>query len=407
MKKALRFTSAFLAIIMLVAVLPLSAFASEDDCPIIFIPGIMGSRLFTSDKIFNDFTCVWDPSVFFLSSFASIIKNCELHVIPPVNMNAKGAKREYGTFDTSKTMVDALCDQFPDREVYFFSYDFRKSTVDAAEKLNAFIEESNFDKVDFVAHSMGGLVVSNYVGKYGFDKVNKMISCGTPYMGSATMLNVSFGKDLLTSDAVADGIEDMLLKVADYFVSGPLGLDRELRTSLVSCAELLPFVQSAEKTPMMKYKGLSMFIKPSFMYKPASLAEYKTLCKDLYGAKYDTAAAVQSNLYNNVYPQILDYENAYFVLGTAQKTISSIYYSGKGARLGADKFKTTIGDGTVTLDSESILGAVFELDSSRYCIQKTTHGGTAGQDDSEASRNCLEYVIDILKDGVSDVRSAA
>ncbi len=407
MKKALRFTSAFLAVIMLLAIIPFSAFASEDDCPIIFVPGIMGSRLFTSDKVFNDFTRVWEPSVFFISTFASIVKNGDLHVIPPVNMNAKGARKEYGTFDSYKTTIDALCEQFPDREIYFFSYDFRKSTVDAAEKLNAFIEESGFGKVDFVSHSMGGLVVANYVGKYGFESVNKMISCGTPYMGSTSMLNASFGKDLLTNDAVADGIEGMILKVADYFVSGPLGLDKELRTSLIACAELLPFTQSAEKTPMMKYKGLSAFIKPSFMYKPTSLTEYKALCKELFGAKYEAAAAVQNDLYNNVYSQLLDYDNGYFVIGTEQKTLSSIYYSGKGVRLTADKFKTTLGDGTVTLDSASILGAVFELDTTRYCLQNATHGGTAGTDNDFASRRCLEYIIDILKDGVSDVRSAA
>ena len=408
MKKFQRSVSALLVLVMLIAVLPLSAFASEENCPIIFIPGTMGSRLYTSEVVFNDFTRVWDPSVFFISTFASRLENDELYVRPPVDMNKEGVKREYGTFDTYKTTIDALCEQFPEREIYFFSYDFRESTADAAEKLDAFITGAGFTKVDLISHSMGGIVTANYVGQYGFDRVNKMISCGTPYMGSATMLNVSFGEDLLTSDAVADkSIKNALLKLLDSVVSGPLGLDRELRTSLDSCAEILPFVESVKQTPMMRYTGMPMLFKPGFFYKPASMTAYKSLCRELYGTKYDNALTLQKDLYENVYEQILDYGNAYFVIGTEQTTISSVYYSGRGAKLKADRFATASGDGTVTVDSASILGAVFEIDAERYCVQEVSHGGTSGYENSPASQLCLEYIIDILKDGVSDVASAA
>ena len=35
----------------------------KDDDPIIIIPGVMGSRLFTSDTVFDDSTKVWNPVV--------------------------------------------------------------------------------------------------------------------------------------------------------------------------------------------------------------------------------------------------------------------------------------------------------------------------------------------------------
>lgn len=54
-----------------------------------------------------------------------------------------------------------------------------------------------------------------------------------------------------------------------------------------------------------------------------------------------------------------------------------------------------------------MLGAMLKIDSSRYCVQPTTHGGTAGSEKTEASALCIEYVIDVLADGVSDVSSAA
>ena len=409
MKKFFSKATALLIVATLIlCALPLSAFAADANCPIIFLPGVMGSRLYTSDKVFNDFTRVWDPSVFFITNFAEQLKTKTLYAAPPVNANDPDVKREYGVLDTYKNIIDALCEAFPEREVYFFSYDFRQSNKDSAEKLNAFITESGFDKVDLISHSMGGLVVANYVDMFGFDCVNKMVSCGTPYMGSAQMLNIAFGEDLLATK-YSEGIEGILLQIADCIVSGPLGVDRELRTSLRACAELLPYQASVKQEPMMKYIGnQSSLIKPIFLYMPTSINTYKTLCNDLFGEEmYAEASAVQNNLYKNVYGDILAYEGAYFVVGAEQSTIKTIFYSGEGDKLNADRLNHTSGDDTVTFESATMLGAMLKIDSSRYCVQPTTHGGTAGSEKTEASALCIEYVIDVLADGVSDVSSAA
>ncbi len=401
-------TSLLIVATLILCALPLSAFAAEEDCPIIFLPGVMGSRLYNSDKTFNDFTRVWEPSVFFITSFADLIENETLYVAPPVNANEPGVKREYGALDTYKNTIDALCEAFPEREIYFFSYDFRQSNKDSAEKLNAFITESGFDKVDFVAHSMGGLVVANYVDMFGFDCVNKMITCGTPYMGSAQMLNVAFGDDLLATK-YSTGIEGILLQIADRIVSGPLGVDKALRTSFRACAELLPYQASVKEVPMMKYIGKSTdFIKPTFLYLPTSINTYKALCTDLFGEEmYADASKIQNNLYKNVYADILGYDNAFFVIGANQTTIKTVFYSGEGDTLNADVLRHTSGDDTVTFESATMLGAMLDVDSARYCVQSTTHTGTSGAENTDASALCLEYIIDILADGVSDVASAA
>ena len=39
-------------------------------------------------------------------------------------------------------------------------------------------------KVNLVGHSMGGLVIAGYLGRYGIDKINKIATLATPYKGS-------------------------------------------------------------------------------------------------------------------------------------------------------------------------------------------------------------------------------
>ena len=109
--------------------------------------------------------------------------------------------REYGADGTYKTLVDSICKKFPNREVYVFSYDWRKSNSISAEKLNKeiqkILQETGKTKVDIVAHSMGGLVASSYYSKYGSGKVDKIITCGTPYEGAPSLINAVMNWDVL------------------------------------------------------------------------------------------------------------------------------------------------------------------------------------------------------------------
>lgn len=55
-----------------------------------------------------------------------------------------------------KKIMDRLRTEFPNRELYFFSYDWRLSSEENAKKLKAFVDSLPSPKVDLVAHSMGG-----------------------------------------------------------------------------------------------------------------------------------------------------------------------------------------------------------------------------------------------------------
>lgn len=81
--------------------------------------------------------------------------------------------------------------------VVFFPYDWRLDCDISAERLESYINQNGFTEVALVAHSMGGLVSSAYLRRdfdrnntANRDKVKKLITIGTPYQGSAKMLEV-------------------------------------------------------------------------------------------------------------------------------------------------------------------------------------------------------------------------
>jgi pimeloyl-ACP methyl ester carboxylesterase len=107
------------------------------------------------------------------------------------------------------------------RRYYLFPYDFRQDNTRHAGALNRLIETIRRDygdpnlKVDFVAHSMGGLVARYYlrygmadvlkgdpeqVTLFGTGRVRKVILLGTPNLGSASSLHA-----FLTGEAVGLG----------------------------------------------------------------------------------------------------------------------------------------------------------------------------------------------------------
>lgn len=72
-------------------------------------------------------------------------------------------------------------------DFYIFAYDWRKPVEETVENLNSFLNNllsQNINKFNLVGHSLGGLISRIYTQKYK-DKVNKIISVGSPHKGVA------------------------------------------------------------------------------------------------------------------------------------------------------------------------------------------------------------------------------
>ena len=77
----------------------------------------------------------------------------------------------------------------PDVDLFTFPYNWRKSNVETAVLLKQKIDEvktiCSCDKVDLVAHSMGGLVARQYIQSDAYEQdVDQLIFLGTPHLGA-------------------------------------------------------------------------------------------------------------------------------------------------------------------------------------------------------------------------------
>jgi pimeloyl-ACP methyl ester carboxylesterase len=94
-----------------------------------------------------------------------------------------------------------------------FAYDWRVSVCDTADELDKFVQEKladgTFDPdkpVHFVAHSMGGLVVRNFIRQHyeTWTKLNgRLVMAGTPNYGSFAAVQTLMGKNSLVKNIAA------------------------------------------------------------------------------------------------------------------------------------------------------------------------------------------------------------
>ena len=70
---------------------------------------------------------------------------------------------------------------------YFFNYDWRMSPLDIANDLDVMVQkvkaDKNTDKVDIIALSMGGCVMTAYLAQYGSDSIHNLVMASTAFQG--------------------------------------------------------------------------------------------------------------------------------------------------------------------------------------------------------------------------------
>jgi hypothetical protein len=163
--------------------------------PVIFVPGIMGSKLYCGDdEIWPDFRFGRgiDYAAMRLSTDGSSPAD------PKHACNASLGVKD-GTVLESVLGTDVyggdlaeLRARYPGR-VYVYAYDWRKSITGALGGLDAIVERARAAhggvKARVIAHSMGGLVTRAYVNDPArAAKLSHVVTVGTPYWGSPKSL---------------------------------------------------------------------------------------------------------------------------------------------------------------------------------------------------------------------------
>lgn len=378
----------------------------ESKCPIIIVPGIMGSRLY-ADKEGKD--RIWDPSTssVITSVFTSKLGNNlkygnPLFVLHNYENQVTSANREYGAVDSYKGLVDELCDKFPDREVYFFSYDFRDSNAKSSQELNEMINTvkgSKWTKVDVVCHSMGGLVTSDYVSKYGSNSIRKVVTFGTPYEGAPKLLNAVLNWDVLTENNNPFDSKT----IADAFL-GMAGINKSVKAGFPAIAELAP-----TKELFSKYnyyvRTRSGFLWLNKKDTKIDYTKYSTICKNIFGSNYTNATKFHNSIKSDGMNKLASLNNSYFIIGVNQPTIAAIVFN-NGNTLNSlecsDLQYEYKGDGTVPYYSATIMDKLSSIDNAKNRVLKVegTHGGILSNSKS------LQWACDILNSKDSTVNTS-
>lgn len=392
---------------------------SATENPIIIIPGVMGSRFFTSRQLFDNSTRVWDPvvsinrnDVLRLVNLGEQFADGVLYVRPFENQNydtienAEGSVRkygrEYGAINAYEFLVNKLCESFPMRKIYFFSYDWRSSNTSSAENLYIAINGLNSKKVNLVCHSMGGLVASKYYQMYKHhNQIDKIITCATPYEGAPKLINSIMNWDILGEGVIGESA------IMD-FALGACGVMRKLKASFRGVAELVPTKNYVSQIPMQKlsYSYNVSLHRMETISKKLTYEEYIGRCEAIFNEKDNDTKNYQeirqfqdSLLADNGYNALLGYKNAFFAIGVNYKTITSIRFNpedpGVNKRLYEDDLQQEIlGDGTVPYLSSTMMGQipnVLNSDRKRWIQFAATHTGIVERQET------LDWIVEILK----------
>lgn len=166
--------------------------------PVLIIPGIAGSELKNGeDLIWADLSQMFiDINDQFLTENLSLDANGD----PLTNIEVGEAIEQLpdvpiidiGAFniDTFKSLKEELeKDGYSrDENLFFFPYDWRLDLSGTADLLEEKIEEiktqTGSDKINIIAHSMGGLLAKEYIRQKGKDSIDKLIFVGTPHVGA-------------------------------------------------------------------------------------------------------------------------------------------------------------------------------------------------------------------------------
>ena len=174
--------------------------------PVILIPGIMGTEIF---KNYDDKSEIW-PNVnkLIFSITDNFLNDLALNpdgtentdkpmklgdIIRGTHLDILGKKYDSKTFEGLITELEGS-GYVENTNLFVFPYDWRKSNAESAEKLkdkiNKILVDTGADKVDLVAHSMGGLVAKKYIADFGGAKVGQLIFIGTPQLGAPKAFKV-------------------------------------------------------------------------------------------------------------------------------------------------------------------------------------------------------------------------
>ena len=393
--------------------------------PIIFIPGITGSELFSIDeKYVDDFERstgmiskdkegfakrIWIPLVNDVGEINQELNiNNELYGLQEGDLrNSRIFDRHTGPASANAVLLNALLLKFPDRPIYQFSYDWRKTNTLTCKKLDSFIKSMNHDgkvKVDIVAHSMGGIVSAHYLREHD-KRVEKYVSLCTPYEGAPHAYNQ------MSSGGIFGNYKDIVLEKL-------FGVEKDVVYAYDGLVELYPTTKILNAYPYQWVKDKKTFEKVvSKKYK--NYEDLITQLHDLNAAEDIKPSKVQKEIKNYLgftrYEEFLrkakNYrkyksflhsvsllnrpKSMFIVADGTQTQVSGCYMKDENDKIITRELVTKEGDGLVPLYSACMGYKLDEMPKElreKFKVFKGTHPGML------MDLRALDSVCKFLKD---------
>jgi pimeloyl-ACP methyl ester carboxylesterase len=403
--------------------------------PVIFVPGIMGSKLYCGDdEVWLDLKVNYE---------ALMLKTDGVSPANPKNAcNASMGPKDGAvltkvlTKDVYEQDLAALNARFPGR-VYVYAFDWRKNVTNALAGLDAIVERARAAhggaKARVIAHSMGGLVTRAYVNDPArAAKLSHVVTVGTPYWGSPkSLLPLARGE----TEAGMPSLPDL-----DTFLSNENV--RKMSVNFAGLYDLMPsdswhsqvgdwFRLTDRKTT---YKGADAtadaiakqwagekHAKPNAALYKAALNEHRTLIDGfktngvaylaIAGSKTPTIAGIAVNT-NTLFAD--DWNWSWANGDGTVAVFSAVQGAPENAPLGeavARRYSCGVGHGDLTGDAEILRAAAEFVDaggtnalSAQPCEAKgqeiTVQAGTGGAAAAAAAGGALRVTI-----GLADGRS--
>ncbi|WP_150125974.1 hypothetical protein [Brevundimonas sp. LM2] len=164
---------------------------------ILFVPGIMGSRLSLRGQE------VWPPTpVEAVRGYRRIVALADPAVRPTAVIDRVACLPVYGPILDDLRDIASGTAGVPKASFIAFPYDWRRDLREAAESLATLVEEvmeEGSDEIVLVAHSMGGLVARWFLESGGFEDrpgwraVTRLIALAVPHAGAPVAVSRALG----------------------------------------------------------------------------------------------------------------------------------------------------------------------------------------------------------------------